>query len=65
LSVFRDYLNSLLHIGQLIVTANVVPSSLILFTMMMEATGSSETSVLTRITPQHTLEDDIFIAVVC
>jgi hypothetical protein len=31
-----------------IVTANVVPSSLTLVTMMMEALRSSETSVLTR-----------------
>jgi hypothetical protein len=31
-------------------TANVVPSSLILVTLMMEALHSSETSVLTRAT---------------
>jgi hypothetical protein len=32
----------------MLVTADVVPSSLILFTLMMEAKCSSETSVLTR-----------------
>jgi hypothetical protein len=34
----------------LLVTANVVPSSLILVTQMMEAIRSSETSVITRAT---------------
>jgi hypothetical protein len=33
---------------QLLVTANVVPYSLVLVTLMMEAMRSSETSVLTR-----------------
>jgi hypothetical protein len=33
----------------LLVTANVVPSSPILVTLMMEALSSSETSVLTRV----------------
>jgi hypothetical protein len=33
---------------RLLVTANIVPSSLILVTLMMEALRSSETSVLTR-----------------
>jgi hypothetical protein len=33
---------------QLLVTANVFPTSLILFSLMMEAILSSETSVLTR-----------------
>jgi hypothetical protein len=35
---------------QLLDTANVVPISPILVTLMMEAMGSSETSVLTRVT---------------
>jgi hypothetical protein len=35
-------------VRRLLVTANVVPSSPILVTLMMEALSSSETSVLTR-----------------
>jgi hypothetical protein len=38
---------------RLLVTANVVPSSLILVTQMMEEIRSSETSVLTRATRHH------------
>jgi hypothetical protein len=41
-----------------IVTTNV-PSLLILFTVMMEAIRSSETSVLTSTTLRHIPEDDI------
>jgi hypothetical protein len=50
------FLRSLL---QLLVTANVVPSSLIRFILMMEVTRSSATSVLKRTTQRHIPEDDI------
>jgi hypothetical protein len=43
----------------LLVTANVVPSSLILFALIMDAAHSSETSVLTRATRRHIPENGI------
>jgi hypothetical protein len=43
----------------LLVTANVVPNSLILFTLMMKALRSSETSVLTRVSRRNIPEDGI------
>jgi hypothetical protein len=44
---------------ELIITANVVASSLILSTLKMEVIPPSETSVLTRATRRHIPEDDI------
>jgi hypothetical protein len=46
-------------VGRLIVTANIVPSSPILVTLMMEALSSSEMSVLTRAIQRYNPEDDI------
>jgi hypothetical protein len=43
----------------LLVTANVVPSSLILLTPTIEVILSFETSVLTRATRRHVPEYDI------
>jgi hypothetical protein len=44
---------------QLLVTANIVPSSQILVTLMMDALSSSETLILTRDTQHNITEDAI------
>jgi sensor domain CHASE-containing protein len=42
-----------------LVTVNVLPTSLIIFILMIEAIRSSESSVLTRATRRHIKEDSI------
>jgi hypothetical protein len=60
-SGWKNLLVFLLHMLQLLVTANVAPSLLILFTLLMEAISSSETSILTRDTWHHIPEGMILL----
>jgi hypothetical protein len=59
-SIFRvERISKLRIMLALLVTANIVSSLLILSTLKMEVTCSSETSVLTRSTWLHIPEDSI------
>jgi hypothetical protein len=57
--IFHSHIVLLHSLRRLLVIANVVPSSPILVTLMMEEVRSSETSGLTRATMRNISEDGI------
>jgi hypothetical protein len=57
--VSEERVASIISMRQLLVAANVVPSSPILVTLMMESPRSSETSVLSNATGRNIPEDGI------
>jgi hypothetical protein len=57
--VSKERIAAINRVLRLLVTANGVPSSPILVTLMMEAIRSSETSVLIRSTRRNITEDGI------
>jgi hypothetical protein len=56
---FGSCINGRFRRTELLVSANIVPSSLIASTLLTKELRSSETSALTRATRRHIPEDDI------